>query len=225
MHRSHRSLVFTAACWCLIGATAVGCKKEEPQRNAAPAPSNAAPSAAPGAAPAQAKEQAGTTPIADCPAGEYLFDYSTYNLQALLDPTGRGVMKVLNQAGKAKCTLSSPSAGTWSCSVTEPMVAEVAMGQAGLAASGKIEQTGTAVLTYVSDAPGSLQVKSTDLSQYKLKATMKLAGKEIPMPMDKLPRLFGNDGTRWHYACTAESLHLKGDVPGNATVELTMKRL
>ena len=134
-------------------------------------------------------------------------------------------MKVLKQAGTAKCTLSSPSAGTWSCTVTEPMVAEVSMGQAGIAASGKIEMTGTAVLTYVSDTPGSLQVKSTDLSQYKMKATMKLAGKEIPMPIEQVPRLFGNDGTRWHYACTAESLHLKGDVPGNQSVELAMKRL
>jgi hypothetical protein len=43
--------------------------------------------------------------------------------------------------------------------------------------------------------------------------------------MDHMPQLFGNEGTRWSYACTGESLHLKGDVPGSVTVELTMKRL
>lgn len=211
----------------LLGSAA--CEKEAPKPEAdassAARAATSAGAAAPEAQAAGAKEVPGTLPVVDCPAGKYLFDYSSYNLQALLDRGGRGMMKVVKQAGKAECTISAPAVGTWSCTVSEPMGAEISMNQLGLAATGKMEMTGTAALTYVADAPGSLQVKSTDLSAYKMKATMILGGQEIPFPMDHMPQLFGNEGTRWSYACTGESLHLKGDVPGSVTVELTMKRL
>jgi len=223
MQNSFRLSVLSSLCGGLLVMGLVGCEKEEPKRQEAQ-PSTL-PSGAPATPPTQAKEAAGTTPVVDCPAGNYLFDYASYNLGALLNPTGQGPMKVLKQTGTANCTISSLSVGQWICSVNEPMGAEISMAQAGLSATAKIEMTGTAALTFVGDAPGSLQVKSTDLSAYKMKASMNLGGKEIPFPMDQMPQLFGNEGTRWHYACTAESLHLKGDVPGNVSVELTMKRL
>jgi len=220
--------VLSSLCGCLAVLGSVGCEKEEPKLDAGAAQPSPTPGGVASGVPttqSQAKEAAGTPPIVDCPAGKYLFDYSSYNLQSLLDPGGQGMMKVVKQEGTAECTITPPATGTWSCTISQPMVAEISMGQAGLAASGKIEMTGTAALTYVKDAPGSLQVKTTDLSAYKMKATMILAGKEIPYPMNQVPQLFGNEGTRWHYACTGDSLHLKGEVPGSATVEMAMKRL
>lgn len=228
MQNRFRWDVFGTSCGCLMLMASAGCEKEAPQQDAVsqdPQTPSAVSPGLPAPQSARAKEAAGATPVVDCPAGKYLFDYSSYNLQTLLDPGDQGMMKVVKQAGTAQCTISAPALGTWSCTINEPMVAEISMNQMGLSATGKVEMTGTAALTYVADAPGSLQVKSTDVSAYKMKASMNLGGKEIPFPMDHMPQLFGNEGTRWHYACTGESLHLKGEVPGNATVELSMKRL
>ncbi len=160
----------------------------------------------------------------DCPKGKYEFDYKKVDLQGLMSQGGMKV-QVLKQQGKAVCTFDAPPPGTWACVLSEPNIAEVKVDQTGIPMVMKLKMSGKASIEYKADGPGRFTLVSSDLSAMKMEGSMNLAGNEIPLPLDKFPKMFGEDGTSWSYECRGDELYMKTEVPGGSVIEHHLKRL
>ena len=154
---------------------------------------------------------------AACPKGKYLFDYSKVDLQGVLTHGG-GPLRVLTQEGKATCTFDAPPPGTWACTIDDPFVAEIKVEQ-GIDMTMKLNMTGSAKVIYQAAGPNQFKVASTDLTGFEMTGSMTMGGKELPLPFDQFPKMFGEDGNVWSYECRPTELYMKMQTPGGPVVE------
>jgi len=211
MHSPKAVLVF-AICF----SATVACKSEKHETEAVAPAASSASTLAP---PATQVAAAGT---GACPAGRWKYDYSDQALEATMKSAAGA--KVVKEEGEFVCDIGAGRTGTLTCATQgKPVVNVVETKQAGLPMTVSMTIDGKATTKFELLDPNRMKVVASDTKDLKVTASIKLGGKEVPFPSEKLLTMFGAPESTLGYKCEGGKLFLKPEVANanNVWQELT----
>ncbi len=201
-----------------LGLVAIGCLlsncKSKSAASDKPAADTTGAAQSGGAASAAAPEALGAaapSPTGKCPAGRWSYDYSDQALEILMKNVAGA--KVLKKEGSFICTVSEGAQGTVVCETQgKPVENVVETNQAGMKMVISVTIDGKATTQFTLVDAQQMKVVSSDTSQLKISTQVKLGGKQIPFPTDKLVTIFGKPESKLSYKCEDGKLFLKPQI-------------
>ena len=175
-----------------------------------------APAAASGSTPSAASATQGvatTGPNSKCPAGRWSYDYSDQALEAMMAKL-QGA-KVVKKEGAFLCEVSEGTQATATCSTQgKPVLNVVEANQGGMKMVISIKMDGRATSSFTLEDGQRMKVHSSDIKGLKITTEVKLGGKAMPFPTDKMISIFGDAGSTISYKCEGGNLLLNGQPAG-----------
>ena len=212
---SRRAALSAASIALLFSA----CKSEASRATTEPASEakagvagDIAPASAPGAAAAAAANL-----NAKCPAGRWSYDYSDQALEVMMKNVAGA--KVVKEEGAFICTVAEGTEGLITCDTQgKPVQNVVETDQAGMKMTISVTIDGKAVTQFKLLDAQRMMVVSSDTSGLKIGTNVKLGGKEIPFPTDRLMNIFGKPQSTLGYKCEGGKLFIKPEIENTQTV-------
>lgn len=214
--------------WVLL----LGCEQEEPkdpvpESSESKGATDKAPSE-PGAPGSSVEKSADAGKAAnqdkDCPGGKWHYAFGDMFLKTLVENNMKGAKLVKNE-GQYVCELPKQKSGKATCeAVGGPVVTEVAVDQAGLAMTVRVEISGKSILD-AEITEDKITFKNGDLKDLKMKVHATVGGQKIPFEADKFLSMVPSDDSQMAYECSGDSLKLKMEVEGVVTDWQTLKRI